>query len=85
MRHRLALLPHFTPHTHTQHLLAPQVKRKPEVLDALKFIHSTAWPAMWGRPASDLQQANAADDEYMITDNDLPVSSGGGQGVGRGG
>jgi hypothetical protein len=52
---------------------ARQIKRKPEVLDALKFIHSTAWPALWGKAADDLQQANAADDEYMIADHDLAV------------
>ena len=54
----------------------PQVKRKPEVLDALKFVHSTAWPALFGKAATDLQQANAADDEYMISDSDLLVSGG---------
>jgi hypothetical protein len=43
------------------------------VLDVLKFIHSTAWPFLFGKPANDLQQANAADDEYMITDHDLLV------------
>lgn len=50
-----------------------QVKRKPEVLDVLKFIHSTAWPSLFGKAANDLQQANAADDEYMISDHDLMV------------
>ncbi|KAI8476461.1 MAG: component of TRAPP complex [Monoraphidium minutum] len=50
-----------------------QIKRKPEVLDVLKFIHSTAWPALFGKAADDLQQANAADDEYMISDHDLLV------------
>ncbi|GBF89122.1 hypothetical protein Rsub_01839 [Raphidocelis subcapitata] len=49
------------------------VRRKPEVLDVLKFIHSTAWPFLFGKPANDLQQANAADDEYMISDHDLLV------------
>jgi hypothetical protein len=43
------------------------------VLDILKFIHSTAWPALFGKAADDLQQANAADDEYMISDHDLLV------------
>jgi hypothetical protein len=50
-----------------------QIKRKPEVLDVLKFIHSAAWPFMFGKAANDLQQANAADDEYMISDHDLLV------------
>lgn len=47
------------------------LRRKPEILDALRFIHSTAWPLMFGKTADDLQQAAAADDEYMISDNDL--------------
>lgn len=51
-----------------------QLKRKPEVLDILKFIHSVAWPYMFGKTADDLQQANAADDEYMISDSDLLVN-----------
>eukprot|EP00879_Flechtneria_rotunda_P030242 GHRR01032849.1.p2 GENE.GHRR01032849.1~~GHRR01032849.1.p2 ORF type:complete len:105 (+),score=43.59 GHRR01032849.1:652-966(+) len=29
---------------------------------------------MFGKPADDLQQANAADDEYMISDNDVLIS-----------
>lgn len=50
------------------------LKRKPEVLDVLRFIHSTAWPYMFGKNADDLQQAAAADDEYMISDYDLLIS-----------
>jgi hypothetical protein len=46
-------------------------RRKPEILDILKHIHSAAWPYMFGKTADDLQQANATDDEYMISDNDL--------------
>ncbi len=34
-------------------------RRKTEILDALRFIHSTAWPFMFGKPADDLQQAAA--------------------------
>jgi len=48
-------------------------KRRTEVLDALRFIHSVAWPQMFGKPADDLQQAHACDDEFMITDADLSV------------
>mmetsp|Transcript_25616 Transcript_25616/g.65011 ORF Transcript_25616/g.65011 Transcript_25616/m.65011 type:complete len:202 (-) Transcript_25616:369-974(-) len=47
------------------------MRRKPEVLDMLRFIHSTAWPHMFGKAADDLQQAAAAEDEYMISDYDL--------------
>jgi hypothetical protein len=50
-----------------------QMKRKPEVLDILKHIHSVAWPYMWGKTADALEQAHAADDEYMISDNDLLI------------
>jgi trafficking protein particle complex subunit 5 len=35
------------------------VRRKPEVLDVLRFIHSNAWPYLFGKAADDLQQANA--------------------------
>ena len=35
------------------------LRRKPEVLDILRFIHSTAWPYMFGKSADDLQQAAA--------------------------
>jgi hypothetical protein len=49
------------------------MRRNLEVLDILKYIHSVAWPHMFGKKADDLQQANAADDEYMISDNDLLV------------
>jgi hypothetical protein len=48
-------------------------RRKPEVLDILRHIHSTAWPYLFGKTADDLQQANAADDEYMISDHDLLI------------
>lgn len=49
------------------------VRRHLEAVDILKYIHSVAWPYMFGKKADDLQQANAADDEYMISDNDLLV------------
>ena len=35
------------------------VRRKPEVLDVLRFIHSSAWPYLFGKVADELQQANA--------------------------
>lgn len=50
-----------------------QMRRKTDNLDILKHLHSVAWPYMFGKPADDLQQANAADDEYMISDHDLLV------------
>lgn len=49
------------------------MRRNVEILDILKYIHSVAWPYMFGKKADDLQQANAADDEYMISDSDLLV------------
>lgn len=45
-----------------------QLRRRPEALDALRFVHSVAWPAMFGKTADDLQQSHASEDEYMITD-----------------
>ena len=60
--------------TRTMELLSYREKaprRKTELLDALKFVHSVAWPHMFGRPADDLQQAAAHEDEYMISDHDL--------------
>jgi len=50
---------------------ASMPRRHAEPLDALKFVHSVAWPALFGKPADDLQQAHAADDEFMIADHDL--------------
>jgi hypothetical protein len=50
---------------------ASNPRRRAEPLDALKFVHSVAWPALFGKPADDLQQAHAADDEFMIADHDL--------------
>mmetsp|Transcript_2813 Transcript_2813/g.4425 ORF Transcript_2813/g.4425 Transcript_2813/m.4425 type:complete len:202 (-) Transcript_2813:152-757(-) len=47
------------------------LRRRTEILDILKFIHSTVWPAFFGKNADDLQQAAAAEDEYMISDYDM--------------
>ena len=49
-------------------------RREVRLLDALKFIHSTLWRALAGHPARDLEQSNAAEDEYMISDPDLPLN-----------
>lgn len=35
------------------------LRRKPEILEILRFIHNTAWPYMFGKSADDLQQAAA--------------------------
>lgn len=35
------------------------LRRKPECLDILRFIHSTVWPYLFGKNADDLQQAAA--------------------------
>ena len=48
-------------------------KRTPAALDALKFVHSSLWRALFGRQAKDLEQSNTAEDEYMISDFDLPL------------
>mmetsp|Transcript_16323 Transcript_16323/g.27984 ORF Transcript_16323/g.27984 Transcript_16323/m.27984 type:complete len:204 (+) Transcript_16323:148-759(+) len=47
------------------------MKRKPEVLDMLRFIQGTVWPQLFGKTAEELQQGAAADDEYMIKDHEL--------------
>jgi hypothetical protein len=49
-------------------------RREVRLLDALKFVHSTLWRALAGHPARDLEQSNAAEDEYMISDPDLPLN-----------
>lgn len=36
------------------------LRRRTEVLDILKFIHSVAWPTMFGKTADDLQQVRQA-------------------------
>ncbi|CAD7699517.1 unnamed protein product [Ostreobium quekettii] len=49
-------------------------KRKTRLLDLLKFVHTTVWPYMFGKTADSLEQANAADDEYMISDVNLALT-----------
>lgn len=44
-----------------------QMKRKPEVLDILRFVHSVVWPHMFGKAADDLQQANAVSAQLCAT------------------
>ncbi|KAK9835153.1 hypothetical protein WJX81_001806 [Elliptochloris bilobata] len=49
-------------------------KRDTRLLDVLKFVHTTLWKYLFGRQARDLEQSNAVDDEYMISDYDLFVT-----------
>lgn len=49
-------------------------RRKTHILDVLKFIHSVVWPYLFGKAADSLEQANAADDEYMISDVNLVLN-----------
>ncbi|GMH35375.1 hypothetical protein BSKO_03243 [Bryopsis sp. KO-2023] len=49
-------------------------RRKCHIIDILKFIHSTVWPYMFGKTADSLEQANAAEDEYMISDLNLQLN-----------
>lgn len=44
-------------------------RRETRLLDMLRFVHSTVWKYMFGRAASDLEQSNTDEDEYMISDN----------------
>ncbi|PSC70249.1 Trafficking particle complex subunit 5 [Micractinium conductrix] len=49
-------------------------RRETRLLDMLKFVHSTLWRYLFGRQARDLEQSNTAEDEYMISDMDLPFT-----------
>ncbi|KAL6779994.1 TRS31 [Auxenochlorella protothecoides x Auxenochlorella symbiontica] len=49
-------------------------RRDLKLLDALRFVHTTLWRYLFGRPAKDLEQSNNAEDEYMISDVDLFIT-----------
>lgn len=49
-------------------------RRSVRLLEALRFVHGPLWRYMFGRAAADLEQSNRAEDEYMISDDDLFVS-----------
>ncbi|KAJ3374837.1 hypothetical protein AMAG_13523 [Allomyces macrogynus ATCC 38327] len=49
-------------------------KRDVKLLNALLFINTNVWKALFGKPADSLEKSSEHDDEYMISDNDLVVN-----------
>ncbi|EIN13200.1 TRAPP complex subunit trs31 [Punctularia strigosozonata HHB-11173 SS5] len=49
-------------------------KREIRFLPALMFIHTQTWKAVFGKPADALEKSMENDDEYMIIDNDPPIT-----------
>ncbi|KAF8320543.1 TRAPP complex subunit trs31 [Cantharellus anzutake] len=45
-------------------------KREIKLVQALMFIHTQVWKAVFGKPADALERGLEKDDEYMIVDND---------------
>jgi len=45
-------------------------KREIKLIQALMFIHTQVWKAVFGKPADALERGLEKDDEYMIIDND---------------
>ncbi|KZS90302.1 TRAPP I complex [Sistotremastrum niveocremeum HHB9708] len=51
-------------------------KREIRFLPALMIIHTQLWRAVFGKPADALEKSVENDDEYMIIDNDPPITRG---------
>ncbi|KAK5583110.1 hypothetical protein RB653_004700 [Dictyostelium firmibasis] len=49
-------------------------KRETKLLGILSFIHTTVWKSLFGKPADSLEKSTEADDEYMISDNNMVVN-----------
>jgi len=49
-------------------------KREIKFLPALMFIHTQVWKAVFGKPADAIEKSVENDDEYMIVDNDPPIT-----------
>jgi hypothetical protein len=52
-------------------LASPYLTRHTRLLDVLRYIYTTVWKYLFGKQAQDLQQSNDADDEYMISDDEV--------------
>lgn len=52
-------------------LASPYLTRHTRLLDVLRYIYTTIWKYLFGKQAQDLQQSNDADDEYMISDDEV--------------
>ena len=46
------------------------VVRYTRILDVLRFLYTTVWRYLFNKQATDLQQSNENDDEYMLSDDD---------------
>jgi len=49
-------------------------KREIRFLPALMSIHTQLWRAVFGKPADAIEKSVQNDDEYMIIDNDPPIT-----------
>jgi len=49
-------------------------KRETKLLGILSFIHTTVWKSLFGKQADSLEKSTEADDEYMISDNNMLVN-----------
>ncbi|KDQ19907.1 hypothetical protein BOTBODRAFT_75366, partial [Botryobasidium botryosum FD-172 SS1] len=49
-------------------------KREIRLLPALSYIHTQVWKTLFGKPADAIQKSVENDDEYMIVDNDPPIT-----------
>ncbi|KDQ54917.1 hypothetical protein JAAARDRAFT_38031 [Jaapia argillacea MUCL 33604] len=49
-------------------------KREIRFLPTLMFIHTQVWRAVFGKPADALEKSVENEDEYMIIDNDPPIT-----------
>ncbi|KAI3646824.1 hypothetical protein MP228_009752 [Amoeboaphelidium protococcarum] len=49
-------------------------KRETKHLQMLLLVHTQMWKLLFGKPADSLERGADAEDEYMISDNDLSVT-----------
>jgi len=49
-------------------------KREIRLRDTLLFVHTQVWKAIFGKPADAVEKSVEKDDEYMIIDNDPPIT-----------
>jgi len=49
-------------------------KRETRFLPALMWIHTVLWRQLFGKPADAIERSVENDDEYMVIDNDPPIT-----------
>lgn len=49
-------------------------KREIRLRETLLFVHTQVWKAVFGKPADAVEKSVEKDDEYMIIDNDPPIT-----------